>query len=461
MHRATERARRSEGRRHIPTDGFISSDAGSYSGSSSEIGSVRTASSAANGEDDEDETLRRAFKESLRLEKDRQRQRREAEREAMLREEEVRRQSLREAQAEARRAQRAAQAEEEAIRTAMEASEREQEEARARRIRENLWLFEQTVEQSRREYAAGNGRGSQRNYQRFSRDLPSTIPRPRREQGAEAGFNAPRRIERQPTTREPAQPSGEEREAQAARPRTHRMRDAMRNAVTRSRAFSFGRSSPEWQDSEGAVSPYTALSRSNATGPPNTTRASNPTRPSNPTRSANQVGLPVPGGPAPSPRSRSPAPPAGSGERRRTTAPRHYSMLLVTPIDTTNNHVRDVLRRSRRKFQARAAAAQAAHDFDNDMQRAINESAEQHRDEEEEAVQRSRGIPTYEEACASVRYRAPPGMRYSFQGPEVIEIPRENGPPTKLSIVGYMDLGEAMRIANQRVKRKRGQTQLN
>ncbi|EGD90247.2 uncharacterized protein TERG_06474 [Trichophyton rubrum CBS 118892] len=416
MHRATERARRSEGRRHIPTDGFISSDAGSYSGSSSEIGSVRTASSAANGEDDEDETLRRAFKESLRLEKDRQRQRREAEREAMLREEEVRRQSLREAQAEARRAQRAAQAEEEAIRTAMEASEREQEEARARRIRENLWLFEQTVEQSRREYAAGNGRGSQRNYQR---------------------------------------------EAQAARPRTHRMRDAMRNAVTRSRAFSFGRSSPEWQDSEGAVSPYTALSRSNATGPPNTTRAPNPTRPSNPTRSANQVGLPVPGGPAPSPRSRSPAPPAGSGERRRTAAPRHYSMLLVTPIDTTNNHVRDVLRRSRREFQARAAAAQAAHDFDNDMQRAINESAEQHRDEEEEAVQRSRGIPTYEEACASVRYRAPPGMRYSFQGPEVIEIPRENGPPTKLSIVGDMDLGEAMRIANQRVKRKRGQTQLN
>ncbi|EFE37184.1 hypothetical protein TRV_08165 [Trichophyton verrucosum HKI 0517] len=446
MHRATERARRSEDRRHIPADGFISSDAGSYSGSSSEIESIRTASSVAYGEDDEDETLRRAFEESLRLEKDRQRQRREAEWEAMLREEEVRRQSLREARAEARRAQWAARAEEAAIRTAMQASEREQEEARARRIRENLCLFQQTVEQSRRENMAGNVRGSRRNLQRLSRDLPSTIPRPRREQGAEAGRNAG-----QSTTRELTRLSREERGAQAARPRSHRVRDAMRDAVTRSRAFSFGRSSPEWQDSERAVPPYTASSRPSA----NTTRASNPTRPSNPTSPSNPVG------PAQSPRSRSPVAPAGSGDRRRIANPGHYSMLLVTPVDPTNYRVRDVIRRSRREFHARAAATEAGEGFDSDLQRAINESAEQHRDEEEEAVQRSRGIPTYEEACASVRYRPSPGMRYSFQGPEVIEIPRENGPPTKLSIVGDMDLGEAMRIANQRVKRKRGQAQLN
>ncbi|EGE07292.1 hypothetical protein TEQG_06201 [Trichophyton equinum CBS 127.97] len=452
MHRATERARRSDDRRHIPADGFISSDTGSYSTSSSEIGSVRTDSSVANGEDDEDEALRRAFAESLRLERDRQQQRREAEWEAMLREEEALQQSLREAQAEARRAQRAARAEEEAIRTAMRASEWEQEEAKARRIRENLWFFQQTVEQSRLESAAGNVGDSQRNYYpQFSRDLPSLPPmprRPRRERGAEAGGNAPPRTECQAITRERARPSREEREARPARPRTRRMRDAVRTAVTISRAFhGFGRSGPEMQEDSGrAVSPYPASSRSRATAPLNPT----PTEPSNLLRPPNPRA-------APSPRPRNPVPPAGSGDILTIAGLGQDSVLLRPPVDPSNYRVRDVLRRSRREFHARAAAE----DFDSDLQRAINESAEQHRDEEEEAVQRSRGIPTYEEACASVRYRPQPGMRYTFQGPEVIEIPRENGPPTKLSIVGDMDLGEAMRIANQRVNRKRGQAQLN
>lgn len=120
------------------------------------------------------------------------------------------------------------------------------------------------------------------------------------------------------------------------------------------------------------------------------------------------------------------------------------------------------MRRSRREAYSDAPFTEAGQDSNYDeLQRAINESAEQHRDEDEEAVQRSRGIPTYEEACASARYRPLPGMRYSFQGPEVIEVPRVNGPPTKLKIVGDMDLGEAMRVANQQLKKKRGQAQLN
>ncbi|QVM06109.1 hypothetical protein D8B26_000822 [Coccidioides posadasii str. Silveira] len=96
--------------------------------------------------------------------------------------------------------------------------------------------------------------------------------------------------------------------------------------------------------------------------------------------------------------------------------------------------------------------------FDAALQAAINDSADQARDEEEEAVQRSRGIPTYEEACSMPRYRPPRGARYVFQGPKEVYVETGGeGEGMRVKVVGDMDLGEALRVANQNFGQRTGQ----
>ncbi|KMU86646.1 hypothetical protein CIHG_04435 [Coccidioides immitis H538.4] len=96
--------------------------------------------------------------------------------------------------------------------------------------------------------------------------------------------------------------------------------------------------------------------------------------------------------------------------------------------------------------------------FDAALQAAINDSADQARDEEEEAVQRSRGIPTYEEACSMPRYRPPRGARYVFQGPKEVYVETGGeGEGMRVKVVGDMDLGEALRVANQNFGQRPGQ----
>ncbi|KLJ08474.1 hypothetical protein EMPG_16093 [Blastomyces silverae] len=86
------------------------------------------------------------------------------------------------------------------------------------------------------------------------------------------------------------------------------------------------------------------------------------------------------------------------------------------------------------------------------MQAAINESAGGRcRDEDEEAIRRNRGIPTYPEAIYMKRYPAPRGRRYVFQGPSCVTFEGEGGEKVVWEIVGDMDLGEAVRVANRNV----------
>ena len=84
-----------------------------------------------------------------------------------------------------------------------------------------------------------------------------------------------------------------------------------------------------------------------------------------------------------------------------------------------------------------------------ELQAAINESAEQHRDEDEEAIRRNQGCPTYGEACAMQIYDARPGETYVFQGPSPVTLGGETGRPMELEVVGEMDVQDALRIANR------------
>lgn len=117
--------------------------------------------------------------------------------------------------------------------------------------------------------------------------------------------------------------------------------------------------------------------------------------------------------------------------------PGHYSLA-------------DVLRQSMRDTSG--AAAQEEGFNRGELEAAIAASAEQNRDEEQEAIERNSGIPTYEEACAAPVYRAPRGARYVFQGPCKVE--GEDGRAV-MEVVGEMDLGEALRVANRDVRRKK------
>lgn len=124
---------------------------------------------------------------------------------------------------------------------------------------------------------------------------------------------------------------------------------------------------------------------------------------------------------------------------------------FVHPADYSLN---DVLAQSRNESYSTAPFSEEGEESNHDeLQAAISESAEQERDEEAEAIQRNRGVPTYQEACAAPRLRAPRGAKYTFQGPSSVVSEDEeggggDGEGRKLEIVGDMDLNEAMRVAN-------------
>ncbi|KKZ59198.1 hypothetical protein EMCG_05446 [[Emmonsia] crescens] len=125
----------------------------------------------------------------------------------------------------------------------------------------------------------------------------------------------------------------------------------------------------------------------------------------------------------------------------------------------TSYSLDEVLARSRRDAFPTGPYTAAVEDLnDTELHAAINESAGgQCRDEEEEAIQRNRGIPTYEEACKMNIYGAPRGRRYVFQGPSSVSCDGggggEGGGEVKWEIVGDMDLREAVRVANKNVDR--------
>lgn len=114
----------------------------------------------------------------------------------------------------------------------------------------------------------------------------------------------------------------------------------------------------------------------------------------------------------------------------------------------------EILTRSRTDaYPTSAPFTEAGLEFNHhELQAAINASAEQGRDPDEEAIERNLNCPTYEEACAMARYRPRRGDRYVFQGPNAVTIEGdedENKPDVRMEIVGEMDLVEAMRVANR------------
>ncbi|KAK2880093.1 hypothetical protein FQN49_000571 [Arthroderma sp. PD_2] len=463
MNRFLGRTRRSDTnstRRHPPahgrgpTNGFVSSDAESFVGTDSEAGSIRragsnisnantNASSSSTG-NDEAEILRRAFEESLILDSDRRRQREEADREARNREEEVRLQSIRDSEEASRREQEAAQEEDEALKKAAEASKKE-ERRRARRERAERRNIRR-LESSFGAEARPNGVMANTNEEMppvdGSMDIDSTNAQDRRvaETAAPEASRAT----------QSARPSRPQRWVARERDRARRAREVIREAVQLTRDFASD-SRPE-------------SARHNIPSPPSPLRPVDIIDGYRPPPTPGLVaGMPIP------PHLREAVDRENAAtlraQRRRREIRRGMEIggsSIPPTVDPTAYSLEEIITRSRNQAYPDGPFTEQGQESNYDeLQRAINESAEQHRDEEEEAVQRNRGIPTYEEACSSQRYRPRPGMRYSFQGPEVIEIENEGKPPSKLKIVGDMDLGEAMRVANQRNKKKRDVTQLN
>ncbi|KAK2755664.1 hypothetical protein FQN54_005813 [Arachnomyces sp. PD_36] len=129
------------------------------------------------------------------------------------------------------------------------------------------------------------------------------------------------------------------------------------------------------------------------------------------------------------------------GSRNGSPGPSSYSLS-------------EILSRSRADaYPTHAPFTEAGLEFNHhELQAAINASAEQGRDPDEEAVERNRDCPTYEEACEMARYKPRRGDRYVFQGPNSVTIEgdeEENKPNVRLEIVGEMDLVDAMRVANR------------
>lgn len=132
------------------------------------------------------------------------------------------------------------------------------------------------------------------------------------------------------------------------------------------------------------------------------------------------------------------------------------------PPGPSSYDLSEILARSRREaYPTNAPFTEAGLEFNHhELQAAINESAEQGRDPDEEAIERNLDCPTYEEACVMRRYKPRRGDRYVFQGPNAITIEGDEGrnkPDVRMEIVGEMDLAEAMRVANHGRDRNRDQ----
>ncbi|PGG98532.1 hypothetical protein AJ79_08846 [Helicocarpus griseus UAMH5409] len=143
---------------------------------------------------------------------------------------------------------------------------------------------------------------------------------------------------------------------------------------------------------------------------------------------------------------------SGRGWRRQNTISASTASRIRPASALTDYSLDDILARSRRDAYATGAPTESVEELnDMELQAAINESAGgQTRDEEEEAIQRNRGIPTYEEACRMPMFGAPRGKRYVFQGPCWVDLDAgEGNGKVRWEIVGSMDLGEAIRVANR------------
>ncbi|EER37243.1 predicted protein [Histoplasma capsulatum var. duboisii H88] len=136
---------------------------------------------------------------------------------------------------------------------------------------------------------------------------------------------------------------------------------------------------------------------------------------------------------------------------------RSHSRVNRNPLPSIMSYSLDeILSRSRRDAFPTGFYTPAVEERNNvELQAAINESAGgRYRDEEEEAIRRSRDIPTYPEAVFMKFYPAPRGRRYVFQGPSSVTFDGEGGEKVQWEIVGDMDLGEAVGIANKNVDSK-------
>ncbi|EEP78343.1 predicted protein [Uncinocarpus reesii 1704] len=389
---------------------------------------------------EEDEYLRRALEENLRLNEQRQRTAEETER----RHREAEERALQESQASAARVRRATEDEEDQLRLAMERSAAD-EASRARQIEE----ARHRLLQMDREFGGGSG---------ATRPANNT---------SRTGANGPGNNNNGSTAR--ATPASTRSRSFSGRPES--------NAVRPERAYQPRRQgtapstatqaqAPIHRGRTAQTSANTSIRSRSATAdrPQHTSPQAQPTsQPRRQNTAPSHVVPPAPAATGTNPPSRlnsirrslsrrlshrqSPSPPSTNTSTPQPRAPPH-----PTP-NPASYSLREILSRSVTDAFSFPAPEPS---FDAALQAAINESAEQARDEEEEAVQRSRGVPTYEEACRMPRYRAPRGARYRFQGPKEVVLEGEGGGGGRVRVVGEMDLGEAMRVANQNVRRRGG-----
>ncbi|WEW61841.1 hypothetical protein PRK78_007338 [Emydomyces testavorans] len=344
---------------------------------------------------DEEEYLQRALEENLRLHEQRQQSFEETQR----RQREAEERLLRESEAAAARARRVTDDEDDQLRLAMERSAAD-EEARTRRIQEER----ERLLQLDREFGSGSG---SRNGHRRSGNENMASAHGRSTPPARSRSHAPTRQEHITTAEETRQPRRQ-------------------NTIP-----SITGPSSSSQPRQRSTVRETALSHMNSF------RQSLSRRRSSAAAAAAAVA------------------PHNSYRPRR-----QHSTNQFTPRNPAAYSLDEIYARSlndafpRGPFRPRGADAV----FEAALQAAINESAQQTRDEEEEAVRRSRGVPTYEEACRMPRYRAPRGATYVFQGPKEVVIENGNGEgeEMRVKVVGEMDLAEAMRVANQNFRQGGG-----
>ncbi|KAK2739045.1 hypothetical protein FQN57_006727 [Myotisia sp. PD_48] len=402
--------------------------------------------------------------ESKRFEQRRRLARQRREREEQRQEEDVLKQSTAAARREEKRAKQRAAEEAERLRIAMEQSALDEEE-RESRLREEARRIERNFGRGLNQEASITGGASASS----TRDRPATARQTARRQNREREPGSRNTVEilaspvpvPVPAPVPAPAPSADRSDSRPVPERRQNGRDSKvrtggnreRGGATRSVVPQPAASwRPIYGPESGSGSEFGSSSASAplstdrpASRPPEEERNSQGRRPSQarnrtPTPIRRSNSTPV------TPRTRAPSPPTATNNTLSIVP----HSVAPAPINPEGYSLEDILARSRAQSYPTAPFTEEGVESNHDeLQRAINESAEQHRDEEEEAIQRSAGIPTYEEACKMRKYPAPAGMRYSFQGPKTIELNNGSGNgPTKLEIVGDMDLGEAMRVAN-------------
>ncbi|KAL2375046.1 hypothetical protein BDBG_06031 [Blastomyces gilchristii SLH14081] len=367
---------------------------------------------------DEDEMLARAFQASIQLHEEHQRNVEDAAISELEEEERV----LRESEAAAAEAQRTRQGEEELLQLILERSVADADEGRVRRRR----MAED--ERARLDRLFGSGRSwgmdresllSAQEEERIDRVLRDDDPL----------YAEPEEYERSSVRRESTtDPTSAHPRPRSGAPRRRRPRRLLIGSLR---------------------PPAAAIARRN-TSPAAQTRSSRSTQASEPApRYDHCTRYRPPRASADAPSSTSSTSSISRSRSGRTHRRSHRDPL--SPIATYS--LDEVLVRSRHDSFPTGLTSAAVEELNHaEMQAAINESAGGRcRDEDEEAIRRNRGVPTYTEAVYMKRYGAPRGRRYVFQGPSSVTFEGEGGGKMRWEIVGDMDLGEALRAANRNV----------